>query len=117
MGFAARICAVPRKFTEVGELVRSLRVERNLDQRELAKLAKLPRAETISQVENGSNSTMETYDLIARGLGFSNALLMFSSGGNRATAKMLRLWKAQTNDQVQKDALKLLRDALDHDEG
>lgn len=117
MRLTVKICAVPRKFVEIGALIRSLREERKLDQPELAKRSKMSRHNTISEIENGSNARMATYDQIARGLGFTNALAMFASGGNRRTALLLRLWKAHDGDDaLQKDVLKQLRDSLGDDE-
>jgi DNA-binding XRE family transcriptional regulator len=52
----------------IGEAIRLLRIDKNLTQQELSKLTGV-RQETISMIENGSNTRFETVEKIIQSLG------------------------------------------------
>lgn len=100
-----------KRFGDVGLFVRRLRESKGWTQVQLAKRAKM-RNERISEVENGSNARIEQYDKIARALGYRGVLEMIMSGGDELTAKLLRLWKRQPDDEARRDVLKLMREQI-----
>lgn len=89
---------------ELGGYVRSVREARELKQADLARKAEM-RGAQLSLLENGANVEIQFYEKVARAMGFRGALEMFTSGADRSTRKLLRLWKALPDDAARKDAL------------
>ena len=59
----------------------------------------------VSLLETGSNVEIQYYERVARVLKYRNSLEMFTSGGDAATRRLLRLWRALPDDEARTDAL------------
>lgn len=105
----------PRPFQDVGRFVRRARERQGVTQ--LAAAAAAPmRNELLSRLERGENVEIAAYALAAKGLGFRSVIDLFRSGGDRQTARLLRLWAALPDDEARKDVLERVRRTVDDDE-